>query len=123
MTETPWQTCDGTVCLIAGDCRECGHSFFPPQLHGCEYCGASGAALKPRSVPATGTVIAAVTVHTHPVHPTPFVVADIAVDSHPLVIQATVRQMPDVGDRVIGREVDSDSGPEIVFDLFEGTDR
>ncbi|AKS31575.1 hypothetical protein AFA91_06450 [Mycolicibacterium goodii] len=70
-----------------------------------------------------GTVTAAVTVHTHPVHPTPFVVADIAVDSHPLVIQATVCHKPDVGDRVIGREVDSDSGPEIVFDVFEGTDR
>lgn len=72
--------------LIGRECQ-CGHVYFPPQDYGCEKCGASGAALKPRMLQGQGTLVSWATVHMHakPYPKAPFVVGKIALNEGPVM--------------------------------------
>ena len=48
--------------LSGGECR-CGYVFFPWQTYGCERCGLSGDALRPKRLTGKGTLRAKATVH------------------------------------------------------------
>ncbi len=50
--------------LSGGECR-CGYVFFPWQTYGCERCGLSGDALRPKRLTGKGTLRAKATVHRH----------------------------------------------------------
>jgi uncharacterized OB-fold protein len=74
------------VVLHGGAC-ECGHVFFPMQSYGCEVCGRHGPALQPRTLSGRGRLVASATVHIHAdkARPTPFAVAEIALEQGPTI--------------------------------------
>lgn len=72
--------------LLGGRCR-CGHVFFPMQTYGCEKCGATGDALQPAALPATGTLVASsrVLLHARKDREPPYVVVSVRLDDGPVV--------------------------------------
>lgn len=72
--------------LLGGRCR-CGHVFFPMQGYGCEKCGATGDALQPAALPATGTLVASsrVLLHARKDREPPYVVVSVKLDDGPVV--------------------------------------
>lgn len=107
--------------LHGGRCR-CGHVFFPFQAHGCERCGASGDALQPALLPASGRLVASarVLLHARKDRQPPFVVVAVQLDDGPVVrtlLDADTAATPPVGMPVRGRLVEvgrSDDGAPIV---------
>lgn len=72
--------------LLGGRCR-CGHVFFPMQTYGCEKCGATGDALQPAALPATGTLVASsrVLMHARKDREPPYVIVSVRLDDGPVV--------------------------------------
>lgn len=73
--------------LLGTQCISCRTSFFPPIGLGCEVCGAPADDLIGRKMRATGVLHSLATVHHHTSDDirTPFTVAEIQLDSGPLV--------------------------------------
>ena len=115
MNEKPWVTGSGVLRLVLGRCIVCQHTFFPPQLYGCESCGSGAESLTTLTVPAAGTLTAAVTVGAHPVLATPFTVGDIVLDQQSVVVQALLATSLSAGDRVVGQLETDQSGELVVF--------
>lgn len=90
----------------ATHCRRCTSTVWPPQLFGCERCGAHGDDLEVVEVPAHGTVHSFATVRSHPTVPVPFTVLEVLLDKG-LLIRAVcdTNQVPAIGIEVhaVGR--------------------
>ena len=72
--------------LLGGRCR-CGYVFFPMQTYGCEKCGATGDALQPVALPATGKLVASsrVLMHARKDREPPYVIVSVRLDDGPVV--------------------------------------
>jgi uncharacterized OB-fold protein len=68
-------------------CARCGRVAVPVQDFGCERCGAHGADLAATELSGAGRVLAAVTVHEHPLPqaPTPAVIGSVLLDEGPVL--------------------------------------
>src|SRR5438067_11659107 len=67
-------------------CSRCGRVSFPPLAIGCDVCGAREEHLEPMMLEATGVVHSITTVYLHHGDPAaPFAVAEIQLDSGPLI--------------------------------------
>ena len=96
---------DGETPVLRGTrCRECARTFFPPLGIGCEVCGSDQ--LVECSIPATGAIHSVATVHVHfdPSVEAPFHVAEIQLESGPL-IRGVLEDEP--GEHPIGRRVEA----------------
>jgi uncharacterized OB-fold protein len=83
-------------------CARCGRVSFPPIAIGCDVCGATEDRLEPTTLEARGVLHSIATVHLHHGEPAaPFAIAEIQLDSGPLI-----RGMAsDAGDVAIGTVV------------------
>ena len=91
---------DGRVTLSVGRCDACGHRFFPPQVYGCEACGAGGGELSVAAVTAVGTLLDVVRVPGGPDGARPgYTLAEIRLEEG-VVVRALA-----AGDVVGGAEV------------------
>ena len=76
----------GSPVLSGTECAQCGHVYFPPLAIGCEVCGAAEGRLRPTRLAASGTIHSLARVHRHYGRPpAPFTVAEIRLDSGPLI--------------------------------------
>jgi uncharacterized OB-fold protein len=89
--------------LNGSRCERCGQVSFPPMSIGCDVCGAPEALLEPTALEARGVVHSIATVHLHRGEPAaPFAVAEIQLDSGPLIRAMVASEASDlaIGDRV-----------------------
>jgi uncharacterized OB-fold protein len=105
---------DGAV-LHCAHCTACGSMLFPPQLYGCESCGADPSQLEPADVPARGRLHSFTLVHMHAKLPTPFQVGEIATDAQQLIRCRLDHPNPKIGAPVMGVVRPGDDGDELVF--------
>jgi len=104
-------------------CSDCGATFFPPLQTGCEECGSTG--LTPLKMEASGTLHSVATVHMHMGKDieAPFTVAEVALDSGP-IIRAMLAEPADLN--AIGKRVSAlwkttktdEDGNEVVEPYF-----
>ena len=107
--------------LLGGRCR-CGHVFFPLQAYGCEKCGASGDALQPAALPASGTLVASsrVLLHARKDREPPYVVVSVRLDDGPVVrtlLDEDTTDLIAIGSPMRGRLVEvarSEAGAPVV---------
>src|SRR6266851_5238894 len=93
----------GVPVLNGTRCERCGRVSFPPLAIGCDVCGATEAHLEPIPLDASGVVHSIATVHLHRGElAAPFAVAEIQLDSGPL-IRGMVSD--DAGELQIGQAV------------------
>ena len=73
--------------LNGGRCCKCGYVFFPPQLYGCESCGAPREELEAVALPGRGKLHSFATVHLHQGKgiEAPFTVGVILLDEGPAI--------------------------------------
>ena len=85
--------------LLGGEC-ECGYVFFPMQTFGCERCGKSSTALKPRNLRGVGRLMNSTIVHMHADkrRTPPFAIGTIALDDGPVIRTLLV----EITDAVVG---------------------
>ena len=100
----------GLPALQGGRCR-CGHVFFPFQTDGCERCGATGDALQPALLTASGRLVASarVLMHARKDRQPPFVVVAVQLDDGPVVrtlLDADTAATPPIGMPMRGRLVE-----------------
>ena len=105
--------------ILGHECRACGRRAFPPDLYGCERCGATVDELAPIELVAAGTIHALATVHRH--HhdrpETPFTVASIVLDDG-ITLKGVL-----AGDRSDARIGDRVDGVTVVWDVdVDGTE-
>ncbi|HEY8540594.1 MAG TPA: OB-fold domain-containing protein [Steroidobacteraceae bacterium] len=107
-------TTEGGVTLFGLRCRRCAKVGFPRQRYGCENCGAYGDDLLDLDLAPEGELVSFAAVHRHQGRDiqAPFVMAEVRLDSGPL-LRCTLAQRDDaglaIGKRVIGRLVDGTS--------------
>lgn len=91
---------NGTTCGV------CGLVVFPPISLGCEKCGAPPEQLKATPLTAAGTLHSVATVHIHMGKDieAPFTVAEVKLDSGPLIraLMTESASAGDIGKRVSG---------------------
>jgi hypothetical protein len=115
-----------TPLLNGSRCARCAQVSFPPIPIGCEVCGATDEFLEPATLEPRGLVHSIATVHLHQGEPAaPFVVAEIQLDSGPLVRATVLSEAPHltIGERVWAVWVVTnvnDDGDEIVEPRFTG---
>ncbi|HYX98793.1 MAG TPA: zinc ribbon domain-containing protein [Mycobacterium sp.] len=101
-------------------CDHCARVYFPPMGIGCEMCGARAEQLLPTLLLAQGVVHAVAEVNLSPAAmPTPFTIAEIALDGGPLIRAMVHPESPglQIGDRVVARwnvVKHNDEGAEVV---------
>ena len=94
-----------TPTLNGVTCAECGLVYFPPIGLGCEVCGAPEERLEHTTLAADGVVHAAATVTATTRAAAPFTVAEIVLDSGPLIRAMIHPDSPavNIGDRATAR--------------------
>jgi hypothetical protein len=122
-----YNTESDTPLLNGTRCSSCGQVSFPPIAIGCDVCGALEESLEPESLDAGGVVHSIAVVHLHRGElAAPFEIAEIQLDSGPLIRGMLSRDAPDVA---IGGTVSAvwvvtrvdDNGDEIIEPAFTGT--
>lgn len=76
-----WEQKENELLLRGVECRLCGSIQFPPQLYGCEACGADESWLREKLIPAEGTLRTCTTVHLDQKLETPFQVAEVQTEA------------------------------------------
>ena len=111
--------------LYGTNCKACGSVFIPPITLGCEKCGAAPDQLRPTSLAASGTLHSVATVHMHAGKDieAPFTVAEVRLDSGPLIRALMIKPAgaADIGKRVSGQwfiERVGDDGAQTVEPRF-----
>jgi uncharacterized OB-fold protein len=84
---TLYEAAGASAVLLGYRCGQCGLAGFPRQCLGCESCGASGADLKPITLPARGVLVSFAVVHRHAGKDiaAPFVMGEIGLEDGPLI--------------------------------------
>lgn len=96
--------------------------MFPAQDYGCTFCGAYGAGLQPYTLATAGALLSFAVVHSHPKHPVPFVLGDVALDGGPIVrAEIGGEPLPEIGAR-LGAVVSGEPGEEHLEFRRSGTE-
>lgn len=120
-----WLTHEGESPRLRGvHCGGCGTNLFPPQSYGCTVCGAFGDQLEACELLAEGTVLSFAEVHLHQGVPVPFTLAEIGLDSGP-VVRARVASgaTPAIGQRATGVVVTEGEERTLEFAVAPGGSR
>ncbi|MCA9830102.1 MAG: hypothetical protein KC495_06505 [Dehalococcoidia bacterium] len=113
-----WSATPGGAVIHARHCARCGTIVFPPQEYGCTTCGAHGDVLTAADIPAHGTLVAAVVVHTHATFPVPFTMAELKLDSgHVIRALLTGEGEPRHAARYRGIGLEIGGGQRLAFQL------
>ena len=116
-----WSDVGDSIVLNGLKCSGCGLLIFPPQHYGCPGCGTPGGRLEPAAIPAVGRLHSFAVVNVHQKYPTPYTIAEVALDAGPLVRALLDDAGPHrVNDRVKARAMESESAAQIVFGKIEG---
>ena len=114
-----------TPLLNGTTCSACGLVVFPPVSLGCTKCGAAPEQLKATPLAAAGTLHSVATIHIHTGKDieAPFTVAEVKLDSGPLIRALMIKPASagDIGKRVAGQwfvESTSEDGAQNVEPRF-----
>ncbi len=126
-------TSDDVPKLRGGRCKKCGYAFFPLQIYGCEFCGATDGQLEAVVLAGTGKLNSFATVHLHQDRSgkglqAPFTVGVIVLDDGPAIrsiLSAPTDEGLRTGDRmhsVLAPGGTNDEGKQIVELRFAKTE-
>lgn len=121
---TLWVEREGAVALRGVHCAACGANLFPPQGYGCTVCGAHDAQLSAVELATEGTLRSYAVVHVDRSRPTPFTIAELALDAGPVLrVRLTDEAVPARGQRLRGVVVERDGAPSLEFAPAQEADR